>query len=311
MNSDVSELKHYNGEVTLYYDAKHHVRYVLEDGEKIMVPGVTNITGMVDKSQPLMAWSAAQTVELLRTSILPGQAYTEEQLEEAFQNAKRNYRNTSRKALDIGKLAHEWLDRYQQSLIAGVDHEESLPENENAANCVKAALDFMGKHSFSPFRVETHVYSRLYNYAGTLDHLAHITSCGSEDCCPFEGTVFILGDFKSSKAMYDEYFLQTAAYQQAIQEEFPDLTVDGRLILRLDKEGQGFEHAIRLNNTMEDDLTAFLGAQEILKWQKQIDYDASFNKKLIKLAKAASKPPARPRKKTVIREVATAIPIGE
>jgi hypothetical protein len=43
-------LVHYNGEVTIKYDDKLHAYFREEDGKRILIPGVTTIVGMVDKS---------------------------------------------------------------------------------------------------------------------------------------------------------------------------------------------------------------------------------------------------------------------
>ena len=295
----------YNGREELYYDPKLHVRYQLVDGVKILVAGTTTVTGMVDKSGALTQWAANQTIEHLKGEILPDTAYSAFQLDTAFNQARFNYRKTSRTALDIGKLAHAWLDEYQQRLMANPNEWENvqtLPENEKARNCVVAALDWMTKHKFKPFCVEKQVYSQVHSCSGTYDHLAWITACGDKECCPFDGTIFILGDFKSSKRLYDEYRLQTAFYKAAHEEEFPGLPIDARLVIRLDKEGEGIETMVLLNDSYDADLDGFLGALEIYKWQKQLDYEARYAKQVAKSLKP--KTVRKPRKAVVIREVA-------
>jgi hypothetical protein len=309
---DTERLLFYNSEEELFYDARLHIRYKLQDGEKILVAGATTVTGMIDKSGPLTMWAANQTVAHLRNTVLPDTPYTQEQLDTAFNDARFNYRKTSRTALDIGKLAHTWLDAYQQRLIANPNEYENvqlLPDNEKARNCVVAALDWMNKHNFKPFCVEKQVYSRKYQFSGTYDHLAWITACGDKDCCPFEGTIFTLGDFKSSKRIYEEYRLQTACYKCAHEEEFPDLPIDARLVIRLDKEGDGIETSVLLNDTYEADLDGFLGTLDLYNWTKALDYDKRYAKQLAKSLKPKSK--RKPRKPVVIREVEIGIPFEE
>src|SRR3954471_12216606 len=59
----------YNGEVELLYDAPLHAYYVEVEGEKILVPGVTTVIAMVDKSGPLNQWAANTTVQYLREKL--------------------------------------------------------------------------------------------------------------------------------------------------------------------------------------------------------------------------------------------------
>lgn len=320
-------LSFYDGSKELYYDHKLHVRYYVEDDAKILVAGATNVTGVMDKSGPLTQWAANETCNYLRTLLKPGEVYTQEQLDSAYQEARFNYRKISRIATDIGHEAHDWLDKYQRYLMSGrSDDALLLPEHPKVKNCVEAAIGWMKTHLFHPLKVECQTYSRLYEYCGTYDHLAEITSCGDPTCCPFQGRITILGDFKSSKRIYDEYRMQTAAYKAGHEEEYPDQRVDARVIIRLDKEGDGIETLTLMNDSYEDDLSGFLGLLDAFNWQKKIDLQEKYERAVAKqertLAKEAAAAikaaeralkgtrPRAPRKKTVIREVAVAgIPV--
>src|SRR5207302_1086593 len=64
------KLSFYDGEITLYYDHKLHAYYVIDEyGDKLLVPGATTVTSMVDKSGPLTQWAANMAVQLLRDKL--------------------------------------------------------------------------------------------------------------------------------------------------------------------------------------------------------------------------------------------------
>lgn len=349
--SEPEVLTFYNGEVTLFYDAKLHAYYVEEDGEKLLVPGSTTVGSMVDKSGPLTQWSANSTVNAIIAG-LPG--VTEFQLElaglyqklrdkdpigegpflrmtihshtlaELLNKARFNFRELSKDATDIGQVAHDWLEGYINAKIAGLPYPRKMPHEDQetvellgtpfaikATNCVKAALDWFDRHKVRFLFAERKLYSRRYRYAGTTDWFGYVTSCGDLACCKHEGEELVCGDFKSSRSLYEEYYIQLASYMNAWNEEFPEQPVTGRLLIRLDKDGDGVETAYRAIDTFDADFDAFLGALAIYGWKKQLELDRKYEKAVIKAEKAAAKAAAdaaKPKKtrkprKIVIKEV--------
>lgn len=322
-NSAIETLHFYNGEVTLYYDDALHAYYTIEGGQKLLCPGCTTVTGMIDKSGPLTQWAANQTVEYARNHVkvvsryidldgLSGDFVNLTDLEPILEKARFNYRTTQKTAQDIGKLAHLWLECHTKSLMRALTVGD-LPDTVNlpviedgskAQNCVNAALDWFGKHKFKPLQAERKIYSRQYGYAGTFDWLAYVTPCGDLSCCPLEmgsGEVLALGDFKSSKSIYDEYRAQLAAYQAAWEEEFPDQPIDCRIILHLGKDDGQFNAKVLTGfNQFSTDFDGFLGALATYNWLKQLELD-----------RKAAKPPTKRRapRRVVVKEP-EAIPIG-
>ena len=96
-------------------------------------------------------------------------------------------------------------------------------------------------HNVKWISTETKVYSRLFNYAGTMDGLAKVSSCHNHACCSeqFHNRLSVI-DWKSSNYLYNEYLYQTAAYQQAYTEEH-GIEIEDRWIIRLGKEDGQFE----------------------------------------------------------------------
>ena len=77
---------------------------------------------------------------------------------------------------------------------------------EDIKPSIEAFLDWKEKHKIKVFDIEKRVVSKKYFYSGTLDVLAEIDD------------KFGVLDLKSSKEIWDDYFIQTAAYVQANNE---------------------------------------------------------------------------------------------
>jgi hypothetical protein len=358
-------LTFYNGEVTLHYDAPLHAYYVVEDGQRILVPGSTTVGAMIDKSGPLTQWAANETVNAFIAEISDDdlkqevgcyyQLLRDKQpipdigdkvlnidsalLAKRLNTARFNFRSISKDATDIGTVAHEWLEGYIKAQIAGEEYAAPLPKDdpitvsslggrldfaEKATNCVLAALDWFNRHKVRFWFAERKLFSRAYRYAGTTDWFGYVTACGDKDCCQHEGEELTCADFKSSRSIYEEYYIQLASYMQAWNEEYPDTPVTNRLLIRLDKDGGGVETVTRPKETFEADFDAFLGALAIYGWAKQLELDRKYEKAVVKAEKAAAKAaeaaskPKRKRRaprKIVIKDVvpieATSIPVGD
>ena len=322
---DYEQLSHYGGEVVLEYSSVLHAYTILEDGIRRLVPGSTTVVSMIDKSGPLTQWAANMTVEWFidnfpLTAMNSGaergalrQAFEMirskcpwddidpiykrnliaapvADLAKLLNDARFNYRTISKDAKDIGHLAHSWLEGYIKGLIAGgTVRGAAMPDDAKACNCINAALAWFAKHKFRPVFSEKKLYSRKYGYAGTCDWLAYVTSCGDPECCPFDGETLVLGDFKSSRSLYDEYFCQLASYWQAIEEEFPELKIGACMLLRLGKEDGEFEVRTATQEEFDSDLDGFLGCLGMYFWQKQRDLDRRFARDAAKAVAKAEK----------------------
>ena len=326
--------RHYGGTVEMHFEPVLHGYWVEIDGQRYFVSSVTTVLDVLDKPA-LVQWAANETVNHILDAV-PMEDQAREYMRAYYQrlrdklpwdeavngpsalvtldtralvdiaNAARfNFRKISKDATDVGKQAHGWLETFINtaiSLSTGGEFSTALPEEERARNCVTAALAWFNKHKFRPLASEKKVYSLRYNYSGTFDWLAYITSCGDAACCPFEGEKLCLGDFKSSKALYDEYRLQVAAYQQAHTEEFPDVKIDLRCVLRLGKDDGAFEPMTMTNDAYEADLDGFLGALEAYNWQKQIDLDRKMDRDAEKAFKKAQKAKDKKPRKVAIKK---------
>jgi hypothetical protein len=283
----------YKGEVMLGYDSKKHVYFRYEDGIKILVPGVTSVVGIIDKSGPLTQWAANETCNYVRTKLVTDgkvfpfldpitgdlHEYIDTEILLAWlEEARFNYRTISKTATDIGHIAHDWLEKYNiarlnKDSVAEDDLLAHLPEDEKAKNCVEAALDWMIRHNYEPIYTERKIYSRIHDYAGTLDNVGWFDGCGDESCCgkyAYVKHVLVVTDWKSSKSHYDEYRFQTAAYLEAIHEETgkrPEL----RIVIRLGKEDGVVDPKIYGADSQAEDFGAFFHALELYNRVKYLE----------------------------------------
>lgn len=135
----------------------------------------------------------------------------------------RAHERALRKAGDIGQQAHDLIEReLRQSL--GLPLTKPAPKAcDEAAHAFRAFQAWARSVRLQPKAIESVVYSRAHQFAGTLDLVADVN--GRE-------TVI---DFKTGKAIYAEAHLQNVAYQEAYAEMGHGRVAAG-LVLRLPKQ---------------------------------------------------------------------------
>lgn len=125
------------------------------------------------------------------------------------------------KASEIGSQVHaliEWTLKGELCHKVG----PSPRISDKAQWAFMAWEDWRKKVELKPIFVEQTVWSKEWGYAGTLDLLAEV-----------EGKLTVL-DWKTGKAVYDESYLQNAAYRRAIREMKHGDPLQG-IIVRLPK----------------------------------------------------------------------------
>lgn len=257
------EIKLYNGTVTIYFEEKDwngkkiHL-YTNEKGEKI--ESNTGVTGIIDKSTPLMWWTSRVNAErtLMDLGIVPEYYFSEikkenqKQWDCLEQNAidlklgtsniiksvrlgRNEYRDKKETAADIGTMIHEWIDKW-----INLKKRPPMPEDEKVKNGVIAFLDWFGKNHLEFIVNERIVYSLKHNVIGRLDGITN----DLDDC------YLSLEDFKSSNGIYEEMVLQTAGYLMMIEEEINYLlsipfesikSPDDKKLVKLYKKYGGFK----------------------------------------------------------------------
>lgn len=213
----------------LYKVSKAHTIYKTSDGKR--VPGATTITSLLNKPY-LIKWANDLGLEGIDST---------------------KYRD---EAADIGTLAHSMVQAHLQGLK--IDESEYSPmQLDLAANAFLKYLEWEKGHKVNVILCETPLVSDAKLYGGTMDLY-----------CELDG-VKTLVDFKTGKAIYPEYFVQTAGYAELLSEH--GHAVEQIKILRIGRdETEGFEERTILNwdkhYKIFDNLNEIYQLKKDLKW---------------------------------------------
>jgi len=238
----------YDEEIELDFNEKKHIYTV--DGNKVI--SVTGVTGIIDKSGPLMWWSVSQCLDFIKNGLPDFEEMDEVQSEQFFHDAHRAHLRSSRTEANIGTMAHKWIEDYLREPALP----PPMPKNPKLLSTVNSWLEWKKQHELTPYETEFKVYSRENNYAGTCDYDGIVSG---ERC---------IVDWKTGKAVYPEHALQTAAYQLAREEEL-DVEYDARWVVVLPKDG-GKVIAERFGpERFEQDCKGFLGALDLYRAVKR------------------------------------------
>jgi CRISPR/Cas system-associated exonuclease Cas4 (RecB family) len=248
MASETKVIEMYGGKVLINFTErdwggnKIHC-YTDSKGNKLI--SVTKITGTIDKSNALIIWATRLMGKYLLDN-LKGKTIDEQVVE----MAQKEWRKAKDEAADIGTQIHDWIEMKIKGL------EPTMPENDKVKNGVFAFLKWQNENKIKFIANEQIVYSKKYNFVGKFDAIIEIKKKK------------YLIDYKSSKAIYPEFYLQTAAYQLAYEEEHGK-TIDGRILIHLGKDDGVFE-SIEIND-YEKDKKAFIGLLETKKRLIELD----------------------------------------
>lgn len=311
-------LPFYNGTVTLRFLEDEWTYYLVqEDGTLVKQDGVSKITGIMDKPY-LKPWAAKMMyLKMLRLMPRKDQAegltprvkdITWQEFDSLLLDAKNAHAERLEDAGDVGHMAHTWIEAsilnaitFNQGVVEQMN--EMAPTDERAYSAGMAAHKWMVKHNVRWISTEKKIYSREYGYAGTKDGDALVDSCDDPGCCTriFQDEYSLI-DWKSSNQLSLEYLAQTAAYQHAAEEEFPNQKYDARWILRLSKEGdakQPFE--AWYERGVEEDFAFYLACLQLHRAHKTVEKRMSEQKKLKTFRKREEKKAVTAEKKEKLK----------
>jgi hypothetical protein len=162
----------------------------------------------------------------------------------------------TREAGYIGSSMHKWVEGHiEAQMPAPMPHWGAptgpLPEHLAVRAGVEAFLEWEGEAKPQYLASERKVLSREHRFVGTLDLLAEL-----------DGKRTLI-DIKSSNRIYAEHWLQTAAYQVALEEEDGE-AVEQRAILHLPKV-PGKKAKCHLVVDHEADKECFLAVRKVYK----------------------------------------------
>jgi hypothetical protein len=196
------------------------------------VPSVTTILGVINKPA-LMPWAAKEGARWFKRGA---------------------FRATSKEARDIGTAVHKWCEQAINWKL-GNGEEPTMLTDERAVSAIDGFRDWIAQNNIEWISSEERVYNRQYNYAGTVDAVAYVND------------EFCVIDFKTSSGIWDEYFLQVAAYAEAVAQVHGD-AIESAWILRFDKKTGEFESG--KSEDINADFRAFLGAQKLHERLRQL-----------------------------------------
>lgn len=255
------DTKFYGGKVVLRFDPERHTYYRVDGASPVRVPNATTILSILDRPA-LKQWAANQCAEAFPTAWDVESPKTVEEvpawLESTSRTARYAWKRTSQTALDIGSAAHNAIEKLiRDNLGATITKATPVPrvemptasqaDRDAAQNCVRAAHAWMHGVEFRPIATEQKIYSWLYDYCGTMDTKGWV-----------EDKLTII-DWKSSKAIYDEYYYQLAAYLMADAEMTGEPAVQ-RIVCQLGKTSGKFNPVTRSATHQHADFMVFLGA---------------------------------------------------
>lgn len=267
----------YNDRVTVHFHAGRHYYTVSVpefDIYRVYQPGVTTILKIKDKSGPLCWWTAEQCELYGKQKIaelqeqMPGvEGLPVDQVIKILGDMRNEYRDAKRRAAEIGTTVHSFLHRYLEAKQRGAADEvyrptlDDMPEGatpemcEKANAAISAGLEWFSNHKLVPLRMESPVWSPENGFIGTDDFVGYV-----------DGELCVC-DYKTSKDLYPEVWLQTAAYQQAYQEEFPHLRIEARWGINTGKDGQ-LKAVRRERRYWDEDFKAFMSAKRLNDWDR-------------------------------------------
>ncbi len=184
-------------------------------------------------------WSAEQAAQYAVDNVESWQGLDREDAVRMISDAPWRYRDGKGA---IGDQAHDLIAGYTLAQIDGVpfvqpDPAMVLPE---AMGCFQAFLAFETKWNPIWTHSEITVYSRRYNYAGSLDNIAQL------DFGDGRGPVPTVVDYKTAKRIYLDVLFQLVAYAKADfyakavgdHNEYPLPDVQDGLCVRLGADGK-------------------------------------------------------------------------
>ncbi len=258
---------------TIEFNEASH-RYKL-DGKACC--GVTTfLKGGLPTSQGLISWQKGQALESLFSNLTvpsaeadgwyPREAFwpvSTETKADLFKVAKAADRAKAQEAADIGSVIHDYCFLFETSgeVQPLLDRVTALPKDPQTKilNGISRFMDWRATAQDELVAAESLVASPTYMYCGKFDKLA------------LRDGRLILSDYKTSKAIYMEMYVQLAAYRLAIK-EWLGLDVGGLEILRFGKEDGAFETLLVDDpieiQRFEDQAIRCRETFEFTKWEK-------------------------------------------
>ena len=226
-------------------------------------PGVTTITGLIDKPF-LKSWAVNMMFKYLHKNWIN---YVTEDAKKGFyiefenqedyfkmlDEAKDHYLDVSDEAKNIGTEVHDLINMHISEAL-GINYMLPKDLKKTVSNGFQAFLEWEKENVIRYLETEQPICSRKYGFCGTLDSIAELKPSDK-----IVGGIYVI-DLKVSSGFYDGYGKQVAGYKIGRQEcgkfhllfkndndkkniiewekdyDLPKINIDGIGVLRLDKE---------------------------------------------------------------------------
>jgi len=229
--------------LTLTFDDEKHIYY----HEKKKVESVTGICGNGVPKPELTGWLVSTPIREIKNAINnrldEGWGIDRVELERIIDKAKNKTEEVKKDAGLVGTVVHGLIEDFLKG--------KKIPNqsDEKVVNCWNLFLDWWNKQEYEVVELEKKIFSKKYNYAGTLDLVLKDK----------QGNL-ILADIKTSNQISFDYTLQLNAYKEAYEEETKTKISKGLIIRLPKKDGKIEVKELPLNKQM---FNAFLGAMHI------------------------------------------------
>ena len=204
--------------------------YYRKNGDR--VPSVTTINGF-KRCDALIGWARKETkraaLEYIQKCVDADEEISLDRM--ALYIDEEGAYKVSKEACDIGTVCHQIID----DVIQGRDTEFDKIDPDILEQSKQPFANWQKWQEQNPVSLigsEIPLVSEKYRYGGTMDVVTFADN-------------IMIGDWKSSKAIYDDYWAQLAAYRMLYAEHNPNLDVswDG-FIVRFDKKREQFDHSV-------------------------------------------------------------------
>jgi hypothetical protein len=267
----------YDDKVKVTFSPGRHTYMVDVPGvvKKAWFPSVTGILGVIAKPQ-LTKWASQRTVQYIQKRLgefessqgAPPFMLDTKHLHSWCDDAEEGWQDTE--STSIGSLAHRFLEaelkyragtgprpeRPKVDLVLAPEFTPGMIDMANAS--ITAGVSFLDEHDVRPLMLERVLFSPTEAYLGTVDFIGYV-----------DGEL-VIGDWKSSKRLYVEYWLQLSAYINAYLSEF-NVLIKKRYLWSIKKDGTGLEVETRDVDTYQEDLDCFRGCRALYSWQRAND----------------------------------------
>ncbi len=220
--------KSFDGLHEIQFNEKSH-RYKI-DG-KAAVGVTTFLKSSLPTSMGLIKWMQQQALDYFYAN-LKEYPLKEEDKAELFKESKSAHEKAAQDAADVGTVTHSIAELHSLNkfaevgeLIAKVKGAEKWPI---ISSCIEKYLAWATENKGELIKAEGLIASPTYLFCGKFDRLDKVNG------------KIRLRDYKTSKSIYPEQYLQLAAYALALK-EWNNINVDELEVLRFGKEDGAFE----------------------------------------------------------------------